>query len=61
MGTTESNRLEAFRLKLLNYTQEKSYSERLWHKNFSNNGRTIYWDTLFSYCGDFGGVLNWKQ
>jgi len=53
--------IEDFRTKLLNYTQEKSYGVRLWHKNFSTAGRTKYWNTLFSHCGDFGGILSWKQ
>jgi len=61
MGTAKSYGIEGFRERLLNYTQDKSYGARLWRSKFSTRGRTRYWDTLFSHCGDFGGVLNWKQ
>jgi len=61
MGTAKPHSIEAFKHNLLYATQNKYYGNKLWHNNFSSNGRTRYWTTLFSHCGDFGGVLNWKQ
>ena len=51
---------DKFSQTLMNTTQDKMYSKRLWHKNFSSVGRTDYWDKVFHHVsGMFGGVLEW--
>jgi len=47
---------------LMNYTQDKAYGKRVWHKNFSSVGRTVYWDKMFNHIsGMYGDVLSWKE
>jgi len=61
MGTTKSHGIDDFRHKIMYYTQEKSFGTKLWHNNFSTDGRTNYWDVMFNHCmSKYGGVLNWK-
>ena len=58
MGTAKSYSIAGFRHKVMDYTQNKAFGDKLWHKQFSTDGRTNYWDVMFNHCmSGYSGVL----